>query len=96
MMFRWIKNFLGATKGYGGCLKCKDRWTWKSVHDTAYSATRGCFTLCEPCWQGATPGEIRHYYSEIVRMWRRDGSFYNQEFEDDLVSIALKEKNYAV
>ena len=95
-MFHWIKNFIGFVKGVGGCLRCKDRWNWKSIHVTNYSASRGCFPLCGPCWRAASPDEIKRYYGEIVRMWRRDGSFYSQEFEDGLVDIALKEKGYAV
>ena len=94
-MFNWVKNLIGYANGIGGCLRCGDRWNWKPIHSTMYSTTNSCFPLCEPCWQGATPGDIRHYYSELVRMWRRDGSFYDQEFEDDLIGKALREMDFA-
>ena len=94
-MLRLIKNFLGS--GWGGCLRCKDRWSWKPPHVTEeITPGHGCFPLCEPCWQRATPKEIKYYYSELVRLWRRGGSFYSQDDENCLINIALKEKGYAV
>ncbi len=94
-MFNWVKNLIGHVQGIGGCLRCGDRWNWKPIHNTYYTTTKGCFPLCEPCWQAARPGEIRHYYSELVRLWRRDGSFCSQEFEDAIVAAALEEKGFS-
>ena len=93
-MFSWVKNLIGHARGIGGCLRCGDRWNWKSLHVTMYTTSRGCFPLCESCWRGAGPGEIERYYSELVRRWRQDGSFYDQEFEDHLIEVALKEKGF--
>ncbi len=95
-MFNWVKNLIGHAQGIGGCLCCGDRWSWKPIHNTDYLSGRGCFPLCEPCWQAAGPSEIRYYYSELVRLWRRGGSFYNQEFEDHLITVALNEKEESV
>ena len=95
-MIHWIRNIIGAIQGFGGCFQCKDKWNWKASHVTNYSNTNGCFPLCDSCWQKATPTEIKHYYRELVRMWRRDGSFYDQEFENHIVNMALKEKDFDV
>ena len=91
-MFRWVKNLIGCAQGSGSCLRCGDKWNWKPLHITNYSSDRGCFPLCEPCWQAAGPDQIRRYYGEIVGLWRRGGSFYDQEFEDRLIAVALHEK----
>ncbi len=91
-MFSWVKNLIGRAQGVGGCLRCGDKWNWKPFHSTYYSAGRGCFPLCEPCWQAAVPDEIRRYYGEIVRMWRRGGSYHDQAFEAHLIAVALDEK----
>ena len=93
-MFNWVKNLIGGAQGFSGCFRCGDKWNWKPSHTTYYLITRGCFPLCEPCWQVAQPSDIQYYYSEIVRLWRRDGSFYSQEFEDAIVAAALEEKGF--
>ena len=95
-MFSWVKNLIGHARGIGGCLCCGDRWSWKPIHSTYYSSSRGCFPLCESCWQAASSSEIRRYYSEIVKLWRRGGSLYSQEKEDGIVAAALKEKGFLV
>ncbi len=93
-MFNWVKNLIGYGQGVGGCLRCGDKWSWKPIHSTYYSTTHGCFPLCQPCWQTAGPNQIQRYYRELVKLWRRNGSFYSQEFEDAIVAVALEEKGF--
>ncbi len=94
-MLGWVKNFIGYVQGIGGCLRCGDKWNWKSFHVTQYSIINGCFPLCSPCWRAAGPDQIERYYGELMRMWRRGGSFYSQEDENSIIAAALKEKGFS-
>ena len=93
-LFRWFKNMNGQGRGFSGCSKCKDSWSWKTEHTTYFHDGSGCFPLCEECWQQATRRDIIHYYSDVVWAWRRSGSYYTPEEECWLVNWALKEKGF--
>lgn len=33
------------------CYRCKLPYSFAHFHETEYSATRGCFPLCQSCWE---------------------------------------------
>jgi len=68
-MFRWLRNLIGRSRGYGFCLRCKDSWAWKKYHVTAYSDLHGCFPLCQECWQALEPEARLPFYLELYRQW---------------------------
>jgi hypothetical protein len=61
-----IRNYIGRRKGYGGCTRCGDTWNWKAEHVTEFERGRGCFPLCEECWQSLTPEQRLPYYMAHV------------------------------
>lgn len=67
---RRLKNLRGRAAGFGSCLRCDDSTLWKPMHTTWYTASQGCFPLCEECWrQLATPQERWVYYQQLISAW---------------------------
>jgi hypothetical protein len=46
-------------------------WNHTESHDTEYTPSRGCFPLCESCWQElGTPKKRLPFYSKMWASWR--------------------------
>ena len=72
-MFKNVKNANGYARGYGGCLRCGDRWNWKSHHVIPYGGGAGMFPLCEECYNKLSPEERYRYCRELAREWEKWG-----------------------
>ena len=64
--------------GYGSCGKCGMTWNWTKEHSTEYSVYRGfiskgCFPLCEHCWNELTIEQRLPYYEELFVSWKQFG-----------------------
>ena len=70
-MCRSIKNAVGHSKGYSGCLCCGDKWNWKPKHIIPYGNAAGMFPLCDECYDRLSPEERYHYCQELWRDWGR-------------------------
>jgi len=76
---RAFKNRKARALGISGCLRCHDTWDWKPSHSTTYTATSGCFPLCEECWSGLTPDERLPYYALLAGMWIGEAQQYGRQ-----------------
>lgn len=79
--------------GYGWCGRCGMPWSKVKGHDTSYgrycrdkeSQGKGCFPLCEGCWQELGSPEARiEYYKRLVDRWIEDGC---KVTEDEMQAI---------
>ena len=93
---RVAKNLTGRAAGYGYCLECGDTWDWKSYHCTTYEEGRGCFALCDECWDMADRHGVLSAYSRMIREWRSTGSWYPPEKGAIILSAALREKGWPI
>lgn len=60
--------------GSGWCYRCGRPWDLVTNHTTNYTATNGCFPLCEDCWELLGHPEARiPYYLALVDAWAADG-----------------------
>jgi hypothetical protein len=57
------------TPGYSYCGKCGITWKFVKGHSTNYTNSRGCFPLCEHCWELLTPEERLPYYKDLWDSW---------------------------
>ncbi len=66
----WFQRWLQPS--YSACECCGRSWAWREVeeHTTYYSHYRGCFPLCEICWQAMTPTQRVAFYWRLHRNWR--------------------------
>lgn len=54
-MLRWLKNYIGSFKGFGGCPNCGDSWGWKPSGFITYLPDEGLpsisfgVMICEEC-----------------------------------------------
>lgn len=56
--------------GYSHCGKCETPWKFVRRHTTEIDNSRGCFPLCERCWQELETPEARlPFYAELWRSW---------------------------
>ena len=54
---------------YGWCGRCKMPWAGVESHCTNYTDVRGCFPLCEDCWNSLTIEERLPYYRLLWSSW---------------------------
>lgn len=64
-----IRNIIGRLKGYSGCKRCGDTWDYKEEHDTKFLEGRGCFPLCQECWESLLRSERLPYYRQLWEEW---------------------------
>jgi hypothetical protein len=56
---------------YGFCKKCKTPWRFVREHTTSYGTRgRGCFPLCQKCWDELTPQTRLPFYRALVMSWK--------------------------
>lgn len=68
---RIIKNFLGSLRGYSGCLRCGDSWSWKKDHSIPCDEHgSGIFPLCEECWLKIDKDEKIFWVKELENWWQ--------------------------
>jgi len=72
---RIIRNLFGSLRGYGGCMRCGDSWSWKKDH-TIPCKDGGIFPLCEECWSEISEEEKIFWVRELERKWRSQGIVY--------------------
>jgi hypothetical protein len=76
-------------RGYGGCLRCGDRWNWKKEHHTQVTDGTGMFPLCQECWLTLGTAEKRYpFYEALITQWQADGM--PREEADEQRELALK------
>ena len=59
--------------GYGTCYRCDMPWKFVNPHSTYYVENRGCFPLCEDCWQTLTIEQRLPYYKTLWAEWQKNG-----------------------
>jgi len=83
----WLTNEAPTSirPGYGwNCARCGTNmydagqiWHTTKFHfhedDPDEPVHRGCFVLCEPCFQSLTPAERLPYYRGLWDLWKREG-----------------------
>lgn len=56
--------------GYSWCYLCGRPWACVEAHLTHYSESRGCFPLCEGCWEKLETPEARlPFYAQMWQSW---------------------------
>jgi hypothetical protein len=59
--------------GFGRCSRCDTPWNFVHEHSTDYDHGRGCFPLCEECWEDlATPEARLPFYRVLWEQWWAD------------------------
>jgi hypothetical protein len=59
--------------GYSWCLRCGRPWPNVTSHSTDYGGGRGCFPLCQSCWDILGSPEARiEYYAMLIAKWESD------------------------
>ena len=56
-----ISKFLFMNYSY--CKKCETTWNLVKPHNVMYSSQRGCFHLCEKCWNESDQMDRLLYYT---------------------------------
>ena len=56
------------------CGRCGTPWPFVKRHATQYSDSRGCFPLCQFCWEECSPEERLPYYRELFESWVSEGA----------------------
>ncbi len=64
----WLQQFMAL--GYSTCECCGRPWRYAEEHTTYFSASTGCFPLCETCWKAMTPPQRVAFYWRLHRGWR--------------------------
>ncbi len=81
----WISSI--TSSGYSGCQRCKTKWggLFKAkYHVTYYCENKGCFPLCQICWEELTPIQRLSYYKILISEWLE----YNTVVEfDEILQI---------
>lgn len=63
-----------ASPDYSYCGRCGMPWSRVEGHVTNYGEGRGCFPLCEGCWDLLGCPEARiEYYANLIRNWENLG-----------------------
>ena len=65
--------------GLGYCFRCRRPWSTRlfgvEYHETMYASDRGCFPLCQGCWEELGSAEARlPYYRLLWELWESQGS----------------------
>lgn len=84
-MARLLTAIFG-TRGYGTCQKCKLPWCYLDYHVTNYNQTRGCFPLCEYCWQSLTPEDRLPFYKDLLISWQRWEAILESETKHNYIN----------
>lgn len=71
------------TPSYSACQKCDTTWAFVKPHCTDYEEGKGCFPLCEKCWNELTPEERLPYYRMLWNIW----SYWNKQNEEKWIKI---------
>ncbi len=81
--------------GYGTCGKCKRPWKYVQGHSTTYTedGSRGCFPLCEECWESLFPDERLPYYKELYNRWASYGYPLEASWEQMRHAVLTEETN---
>lgn len=58
--------------GMGKCGSCGRAWNICKGHSTKYSSYKGCFPLCEDCWEEMSVQERMPYYISLMDEWNAD------------------------
>ena len=74
--------------GIATCRYCNMPWTVVYHHNTNYG-NRGCFPLCELCWQTLTIDERLPYYRELWESWGWDNWDKDRSWEK--IEAAVRE-----
>ena len=82
---RRIKNWLG--RGFGGCLRCGDRWNWKEEQSIRFSAYSSMFPLCKECFNELSEADIIHYCAQLWGSWDRDEPFPEENLRRSINTI---------
>lgn len=76
---------------FGSCGRCGIPWGATVEHVTKFEfkapnepdfigAKKGCFPLCEKCWQKLeSPGKRLPYYEQLFDKWDRDADKYGED-----------------
>lgn len=81
---------------YGFCYCCGRTWNVCNEHVTNYQSnhgrlvTRGCFPLCERCWQELTIEERLPYYEKLWDGWVKQGTDKTDDTKN-LIILAVRE-----
>jgi hypothetical protein len=70
--------------GYGCCGHCHRTWDVVRPHYTDYLPGRGCFALCEPCWETlGSPEDRLPFYEALLSEWDTDNDESGRYFGVD-------------
>lgn len=70
-----------AAPGFGCCYRCGMPWKFTEPHITDYSASHGCFPLCEACWAVLTPEQRVPFYEYLIHDWVAESDVEGGEAE---------------
>jgi hypothetical protein len=68
--------------GYSWCFRCETPWLFVPNHTTDYRPDKGCFALCEKCWQELTPQQRLPYYRQLWEHWNQSGLSEAEEWQE--------------
>ncbi len=68
----WVERCLSP--GYAYCGRCKRPWSFVDGHATPYAEGRGCFPLCESCWEQLAPVTRLPFYRILWDSWAKHGT----------------------
>jgi len=75
MRIRAFLMRLIALPGWGHCRRCGRPWRFVQYHTTNFwrspegRSGRGCFALCEQCWESLSPTKRLPYYDQVIDGW---------------------------
>lgn len=61
-----------AAPTFGWCYRCLIPWKFCDGHSTRYSASSGCFPLCENCWSELSAEQRLPFYEQLCNAWGSD------------------------
>lgn len=75
LLFRKLIGLISRTifLSYSSCGRCGRTWNICKGHSTQYTESRGCFPLCEECWEELSIFERLPYYKALWNKWRSSG-----------------------
>lgn len=83
----WAARLIGP--GYSTCYRCNRPWNICEGHTTSYANGRGCFPLCESCWEDLeTPAARWPFYERLLADWEALGCAAEPE-EADALALAV-------
>ncbi len=66
---RAVLSTIGAAKGYGRCMHCKNTWDVVQGKHIPFRPGRGMFPVCIECFDILTADQIIHYANQLVDEW---------------------------